>query len=280
MPIVIYHANCPDGFCAAFVVHEHVGEATLHPANYGEEPPPVAGQDVYVVDFSYDRETLERMHAEAASLVVLDHHKTAQAALEGLNYCTFDMERSGAMLTWDHFNPGSDIAATPEWWFVPYVQDRDLWQWRLPDSREVDAWLRSWPYEIRAWLGFKRVDANRAAAQGAAIRRYIDTGIQRSAANAAKGYLVGAGHTVADVPIANTAQQGISDLLHVVLECHPDAALAIGWWQRPDGEYQYSLRGRGDYDVSKLAQRYGGGGHHDAAGFEVHEPVHILGSAK
>ena len=33
------------------------------------------------------------------------------------------------------------------------------------------------------------------------------------------------------------------------------------------GEYKFSLRSKGDIDVSKIAMKYGGGGHHNAAGF-------------
>lgn len=51
---------------------------------------------------------------------------------------------------------------------------------------------------------------------------------------------------------------------------------AVGWFQRGDGKYAYSLRSRGEYDVSKLAVRYGGGGHRNAAGFQSDEPPDAL----
>src|SRR5438128_5239442 len=98
--LVIYHGpECWDGFCGAWLIHRFMpGPTDFHPAQYGEPPPDVRGRDVMVLDFSYPRDLLERMAAEANSFVVLDHHETAQTDPEGLPYCTFDMERSGAQL--------------------------------------------------------------------------------------------------------------------------------------------------------------------------------------
>jgi oligoribonuclease NrnB/cAMP/cGMP phosphodiesterase (DHH superfamily) len=119
--LVIYHGNCTDGFTAAWVAARALGATELYPAEYGKEPPYelARGRQVYVVDFSYPRERLERLRATCKSLVVLDHHKTAEADLRGLDYCTFDMNRSGAVLAWDHFH-----REEPRPWLVDYVEDR------------------------------------------------------------------------------------------------------------------------------------------------------------
>jgi len=47
---------------------------------------------------------------------------------------------------------------------------------------------------------------------------------------------------------------------------------AVGWFQRCDGMFQYSLRSRGEVDVSEVAKRFGGGGHVKAAGFVSAKP--------
>lgn len=83
--ICIYHANCADGFTAAWAVREALGETVEYiPAGYGDEPPDVAGADVIIVDFSYKRPVLERMAHTARSIIVLDHHKTARDDLINL----------------------------------------------------------------------------------------------------------------------------------------------------------------------------------------------------
>ena len=100
--LCIYHAFCADGFGAAWIVRRALGDGVeFHAASYGQEPPDVTGRDVLMVDFSYKRPVLVQMAAKAKSILILDHHKTAQADLVDLpdNVQTiFDMERSGAML--------------------------------------------------------------------------------------------------------------------------------------------------------------------------------------
>src|SRR5665213_864100 len=155
-PLCIYHGNCADGFTAAWAVHKAmgVGDADYHPGVYGQEPPDVTGRDVIMVDFSYKRPVLEAMAAKARSILILDHHKTAAEDLSGLGYIPvqyddfvetndpaarvgviFDMERSGAQVTWDFFHDA------PRPLLVDYVGDRDLWRFAMPKSREVNAYV-------------------------------------------------------------------------------------------------------------------------------------------
>ncbi|HEY6554426.1 MAG TPA: phosphohydrolase, partial [Vicinamibacteria bacterium] len=51
------------------------------------------------------------------------------------------------------------------------------------------------------------------------------------------------------------------------------APFVVGWWRRADGLFQYSLRSRGEFDVSAVAMGYGGGGHRNAAGFQLKVPI-------
>jgi oligoribonuclease NrnB/cAMP/cGMP phosphodiesterase (DHH superfamily) len=145
---VLYHANCQDGFGAAWAARDFFGDsATYIPVQYGDPLPEMPdGSAVYIVDFSYDRATLEALSTRVEKLVVLDHHKTAKAELDGLPFATFDMNKSGAVLTWEYFNPGEPPPA-----LLLYIQDRDLWRWKLPDSREISAALTLEPRDFRHW---------------------------------------------------------------------------------------------------------------------------------
>lgn len=49
-----------------------------------------------------------------------------------LNHFHFDNNRSGALLAWDHFFPDSPPPQT-----LLYIQDRDLWKWELPHSKQI-----------------------------------------------------------------------------------------------------------------------------------------------
>jgi len=269
---VIYHHNCIDGFTAAWCAWRVYGfGAEYIPAQYNEPAPDVTGADVLILDFSYARETLLNMHASAKSLRVLDHHKTAEADLAGLGFCTFDMNRSGAGIAWDELCGG----ARPD--LVRYVEDRDLWRFALPESKPINAWIGSWDFSFETWehirieLGESPGGAVRA---GEAIRRKDERYVASMCKEAR--FVEFAGH--GGIPVVNAPYLNTSELVGSLAE-HPQGEggrvpFAAGWFQRADGKYQYSLRSRGDFDVAALAETFGGGGHKNAAGFTVAKLVH------
>ena len=141
--LVLFHANCADGFGAAIAAYTAIGEAGEYVAvQHGQPPPDVTGRDVYILDFSYPRDVLEQMFGVANSLLVLDHHESAQQALAGLTYARFDLTHSGAVLAWEYFHPGTRV---PD--LLAYVEDRDLWHHALPQTHEISAYLRAVGYE-------------------------------------------------------------------------------------------------------------------------------------
>jgi hypothetical protein len=236
---------------------------------YGQEPPVVRGRDVYIVDFSYKLETMRALIAEAKSLVVLDHHKTAQEVL-GDQYSfdpllkariTFDMNRSGAGITWDYFYPGE-----PRPWLVDYVEDRDIWKWKLRDSRAVNAFIASLPYELEAWENTDLdYTVDTAVPIGLALLRKADS------YNAALIEVLLMRRNLGQypqVPIINAPTEGVSELMEEMLKL-PGAPFVLCWRLRKDRAVSVSLRSVGEFDVSQLAKQYGGGGHKNAAGFEL-----------
>lgn len=151
-PLILYHGNCPDGFCAAWIAHKRFGsEADYVPVNHGEPPLDVTERMVYILDFSYKRDVTLNMARQAKSLYILDHHRTAKKELENLSentniYCRFDMEKSGGRLALEYFFPGS-IAP----WLVAYTESRDLWAFHLPFSKEINAAIASYPKDFAVW---------------------------------------------------------------------------------------------------------------------------------
>ncbi len=259
-PVIIYHASCADGFTAAWVAKRFWPEAELLPAQYGDEPPDVALRHVMIVDFSYSREDLVAMHEAARSLRVFDHHKTAEERLRGLDFATFDVDRSGAGLTWDLL-----MRDQPRPWLVDYVEDRDLWNWALPDSREVSAGLASYEFDLDTWDAFAETPQTRLrlANEGSAILRY-QARVVASQVEHALLVPIG-GHMV---PVVN-ATVLISEIGHALAKGKPFSAT---WFRSGDGDYIYSLRSDEDgFDVNVIARQYDGGGHKHAAGFKVPE---------
>lgn len=261
---VLYHSGCNDGFCAAWVAHKRLGEQNIEyiPVRYGEAPPPMEdGSEVCILDFSYKAEVLLELARRMEHVTVLDHHKTAEEDLRDLNIPScdirFNMSKSGARLTWDYWFGG----ATPM--LVQYTEDRDLWRWQLPHSREVNAYISSFPHDFSVWdkLEFDlTTNFGMTVDSGASIIRYQNQQIERICKNAVEIEL--AGHKILAV---NTCCMQ-SEVAGKLAEGRPFGA---AWHVRSDNKRQWSLRSRdGGVDVAEIARASGGGGHRNAAGYE------------
>jgi len=259
-PLCIYHGNCADGFTAAWVAHHAFGgEIELYAGTYQKPPPDVTGRDVFMVDFSYKRPVLEAMREQAARIVVLDHHKTAEADLRDLPgvESVFDMNRSGARIAWDYWRPGDD-APKP----LLHVEDRDLWRFALPYTREIQANIFSYPYEIPVWDSLMAADPEELAREGKAIERKHFKDVNELVAVVTRRMTIGG----QNVPIANLPYIHVSDAAHLLCKGEPFAGC---YWDTPNGRV-FGLRSTDEgMDVSEIAKQYGGGGHRNASGFTV-----------
>ncbi len=270
--LIIYHDRCPDGSAAAWCARQALGSnnCVFYPAIHGKAPPfrkVRAADKTFILDFSYGREDMEQM-AGLTDLLVLDHHASAQARCHGLDFCQFDMKRSGAGMAWDHFFPGQERP-----WFIDYVEDRDIWKWEFGNSREALAYIDTMPKNFDTWdlLNGGHVTLGECVDKGAAICLYL-TQYDEEVIEASKrliSFTDPSGEKHEDIPIINASYKGISDLVNKIATGHK---FGIGWFHRNDGKYQFSVRveENSDFDASKFASLYGGGGHKKAAGFSLH----------
>lgn len=286
--LCIYHGNCDDGFGAAWAIWKRWGyEVAYVPGTYGKPLPACEGRNVLFVDFSAKRPELVAMADKAKSIVVLDHHKTAEADLKdwagptirpddvdllAAKACTetgspivavFDMQCSGAVLAWDfaHGIPHNDPPPT----MLALIQDRDLWRFAFGAvTKRFSAALRTYPMSFEAWDKIA-ADTDALIEEGKAILRAHEANIDKFIKDA---YFDSVGdHTV---PVVNVPYHYASDAAHALLSLHPSAPFTAAWFRRGDGMIQYSLRSEEHRaDVSEIAKRFGGGGHRNAAGFQV-----------
>lgn len=279
----IYHGNCADGFGAAWVVRQALGaDVEFVPAVYGQPAPDVQGKDVIIVDFSYPYELLVLMSRQANSILILDHHKTAQDDLgrlffAGRNYqefvvdcaaecacnnaphigALFDMHRSGAGLAWDFFFPNRPRPA-----LINHIEDRDLWLFKLDGTRDVMAALFSHPQDFATWDLLTADDIGALRLDGHAIERKQQKDVADLVARNSR-YMVIGGITV---PAVNLPHTMASDAGHLLSRGQPFAAI---YWDTAEGRH-FSLRSSdAGEDVSAIAKQYGGGGHRNASGFRV-----------
>jgi len=258
-PLVIYHGKCLDGMTAAWAVRRALGDGDYMPADYGVVPPDVTGREVVIVDFSYRREVMEEMAVKAKSLLVLDHHKSAQADLVGLTYAIFDMERSGAGLAWDWFHPGRSRPA-----LVEMVEDGDLWRHALPDTREFQLRLTMEPMDFSAWdrvANLSEQELQTYIKEGGLLKRSFDKDVGNLLADRYAVTLSGEVGLAVNAPGMFTSELG-NDLAQL------SGTFGMVWRQVGEN-IKVSLRSCGDYDVAVLAGKFGGGGHRNAAAFTL-----------
>lgn len=286
--LCIYHCNCADGFGSAWVVREFCRQRDIgvefHAGVYQDAPPDVRHKNVVLVDFSYKRAVLEDMGRGANAILILDHHKSAAEDLAGLPAprvgfsiksdmgeialnasmsgslpieALFDMNKSGVGLTWDFFFPDK-----PRPKLIDHIEDRDLWKFALPGTREIQANVFSYPYDFEVWDRLMAADPQTLAAEGAAIERKHFKDIGELVKVVTRPMKIG-GHVV---PVANLPYTLTSDAGNLLAEGKPFAAC---YWDTPEGRV-FSLRSKPEgLDVSAIASQYGGGGHKNASGFRV-----------
>ncbi len=292
--MMIYHANCADGFGAAWAAWMKWGDAVEYvPCAYGQQAPEVLGKHVLIGDFSFKREQMDIIAQGAASIVVLDHHKTAESELEPFRFmesspgavsaddtngmlrdlaelarppviAVFDMEQSGAVMTWRFCHPNTEIPL-----LLRLIEDRDLWRFTMPETKPFGAWLRCEPFGFERWEMIAQElndgsDSARIFAEAEAMQRFMDQKVSEIASLGRRGIVGGY-----EVPICNCPPMFASEVGHKLLAdnplarfvaCYSDQGKSRGW----------SLRSSDDrLDVSEVAKKFGGGGHRNAAGFGV-----------
>lgn len=262
-PCVIYHAECSDGFGAAYAARKVFGDsATYLPGYHGRGiPQGVDGKDVVILDFSFKRKEYFELLDRANSVQLIDHHASAMKDLEGAPGVFFDMSKSGARLAWEAF-VGQDI---PD--LIRYIEDIDLWKFQYPETQHVFYGLDTLPMDFEAWAPFlDGPEANRKTHElildGAAIEKWVQKQV---------GVLVGKAKT-----IELLGQSGLAINAPPMIVNEVGAALAqkcgtfgLVWNEDSQGDLKCSLRSVRDFDASAIAVALGGGGHKNACAFRV-----------
>lgn len=262
--IVFYHGKCTDGFTAAWAAWKSLkGKAEYVPLRHGAEipnyPACVKGKNVFFLDFCPSEETLLEIQSMAKSLQVLDHHKTMQDQCGHLEFCKFEMNKSGAGMAWDHFCRAEKGPSL----LVDYVEDRDIWKNCLFETEAINLVVFSTDFSFENWdeLNYQLSEGVDAILEkGNTLKAYKRRILDGAKLNVQRMQFLG--HE--DVPVVNFSSFLVSDILDELCE---DAEFAVSWHVGSTKEIHYSLRSRGEFDVAKLVEPLGGGGHKNAAAF-------------
>jgi hypothetical protein len=303
---ILYHDNCYDGFGAAYAAWSYFTELgnsddfCMHAMKYHSPLPDViAGDTVYMLDYSRKADDLVALLKQNVDIEIHDHHKTAEPEyntaralvprppmgshrLQG----TFDMKKSGAVLAWERFWPDRRVPL-----LFKLIQNRDLWEkdehdnFTMEDTDRVHAALCSLPYDFYVWDSYikgmqgsypggveddrtdrdiKETDSYRdLCTRGDIILEYHQVLTEQLCQQARLMNIGGY-----EVPVANVSIL-FSEVPHRLLQLYPQCQFAAYRYYLGDGRVQFGLRGRGDFDVSAVALKFGGGGHKSSAGFTV-----------
>jgi oligoribonuclease NrnB/cAMP/cGMP phosphodiesterase (DHH superfamily) len=261
--VVFYHGNCPDGFGGAYAAWKKFGDSAAYvPLKYGKAfDYDVTGKEVYFIDFSFPKPEMDAIAAKAGAFTALDHHEGTKDVVESMPNHVYDVSRSGAVIAWQFFHPDTPVPL-----LLQYVQEGDLYRFALPNSHAILTYVYTRLFEFTVWDELERMledetELARIIDRGSIYNEYTQLLVDKIVKDAEpvrfEGY---------DVYLASCARAFVSYVGNLLAKEHPPLALIVSV---RGGELRVSMRGNGTVDLSKIAQKYGGNGHPNAAAFIV-----------
>lgn len=291
--VVMYHSKCFDGTMAAAGALHAIHKGTLAKDTkmiYISYPQATFdkffggnghyikayGAEKYIfVDFCPPEDVVVELVRRGHQVVILDHHKTAEANvghlkdLEGVEII-FDSSRSGASISWQYF---ADWIPS----LVKYVEDRDLWKWQLPQTKEVIAWLSATAETnnpesyLEACESFHH-DEVTPMQVGAYLVKEMNCRVEEMASRFRYAEIEGFGRgAFVNAPVYQ------SEVCEYIYERYP-VPFVIAYAVTKEGQVSVSARSKKGaahaVDVAAMAENlFGGGGHHNAAGGAMDQEV-------
>jgi oligoribonuclease NrnB/cAMP/cGMP phosphodiesterase (DHH superfamily) len=268
--VVIYHGKCMDGFTGAWVAYKKFGNTATYIGAEDRTVPPAGllDKEIYIIDYSYPVDVLLDLESKNKKLVVLDHHVSAKDTVTAVKDHVYDVDHSGAYIAWKYFFQDTPIPK-----FVLYVEDGDLYRFKMPFAKSILS------YVYMQELHFERFDLFEQEFENQDSFTMLNTygqilldahmrEISYFALRAEKVLFEGY-----EIYACNATKKVASDLGHILAEKTNTCALIYYY---DDGKMKCSLRSVGEFDVSVLAAKYGGGGHKNASGFAIKVDNHPL----
>jgi oligoribonuclease NrnB/cAMP/cGMP phosphodiesterase (DHH superfamily) len=207
---------------------------------------------------------------QAKSVTLIDHHKTAIDELKDMPLLKqhVNLDMSGATLAWQYLC-GDDMQRPL---LLGHIEDRDLWRFKLPLTKEINSAVFSMEYTFANWdnlMASNAAELVQLSVGGAAIARKQAKDIKELLGATAR-YMQINGETV---PVACMPHTMASEAGEALCRLQPNAELENVWaaCYYDTAEHRiFSCRSlENGADVSAIAAIYGGGGHKHAAGFRV-----------
>ena len=279
--VIIYHHPCQDGQSASWVVKHYldsIGKSYeligmqhfdyVKPDYLAKLYDRVKDKYVIVLDFSFTLEITQRISEITKGIVILDHHITSRDTLQSIEFAYFDMDLSGVGLAWKYIHPSEEMPL-----FIQMIQDRDLWEWKVPQSKDFCEGLFNYlyitenneeGYKIYEEI-YKTGNLDKYIEFGRVLRIKKDKTLAKMVKNTKKYYKYRHNGQILRVKIANCDKEMSSDLGNALCD-EGICDFAVTWrYDHKLEEYWVNLRSTNEVDVSNISKRYKGGGHKNAA---------------
>ena len=261
--VILYHGGCPDGFGGAYAAWKKFGDTAEYiPLKHGKPAPEhLAGRKLYFVDFCYPQNTMDDFVEAAASVTVLDHHLGAKGVVESMPEYVFDEKRSGATIAWSYFHPDTSVPT-----LLTYVEDGDLYLFKLPDSRAVISYVYAHRFAFEEWnrLSGELEDPHtreQLIGKGKIYAEHFAILVEQIANKATLVSFEGF-----ECYLATAADMFASDVGNRLARLLPPLGIIVNF----HGDVlNVSLRSDPSVDVSAIARKYGGNGHPQASAFRL-----------
>lgn len=254
---------------------------------------------LYVVDFSLPMRYLTDIaKGLQTKTIIYDHHKTAfenyqdywtsavtysedselmqvrgKLAMPNTEF-VLDKRVCGAVLTWDQLHRNDYDSVPPL--LLRHINDRDLWKFYHPETKAVHQYLLSQLENKSGREAVELFDVIVDKFENSSLRdKIVRQGLELLEAwqQQVIAYADTAAYlTLAGEPLLTACEvkgKYASDVGNVLAKRSNNGIGCTYFTNIDAGVIKYSLRSVGDVDVSAIAKKFGGGGHKNAAGFEL-----------
>lgn len=291
--LVITHGNCVDGCsCRAILEEKYGNEAEYIEVDHAEIDPAFPEKfqkfwdyvsqfkntEVFMADICLKEIFINLFLDNKNTVNIIDHHETALPLIQKLRdkksedpsmplNITFsdNNTESGAMLTWKHVHPNVNPPR-----HIEFVSDGDLWTFKYGEQTNYyySGLLANnrQPKEIPKDYWVQLLHDNKE------VQKMVDLGstIYGPYIEEVKSFLPYATEVVLDGHtgyMVNASMKYKSELGNFLAQ--KNMTFGLVWEEKEDGMVACSLRSIKPFRVKEIAEKFGGGGHGQAAAFRV-----------
>lgn len=262
--VILYHADCPDGFGGAWAAWKKFGDKAEYIAGHYDQPlsKKLKDKEIYMIDFSCSVETMRDLISRNRRVTAIDHHAMREESTKLTHDYSYAIDHSGAVLAWTYFHKNKPMPR-----LLRYLEERDLFKFNSQETMPIVTYLESFDYDFEVWDRLiadidndkKRKDFTE---KGALLVKYREELMKRVIEDNARVVIFEGYETYA----VNCPYEFADWIGNICYTKKPPIAIM---WSEGKDNIHVSLRSDGSVDVSKIARKYSGGGHPRSSAFRL-----------